>query len=419
MYALAFFALLAICFAYYMFRLHKHESFEDYVAHDAKEKTGKLDDRGGNSRDGRDTRAMKESQDTTENRESYSDDDDDDDAPVTNNDNNDTNDDNDDTNDNNDTRVTEDDAASLILAKLKPTDERGQPPKLKNQAKDKNKKSNNDDGYLTRVMVMRLFDALMKRKATHFEIDKYSKIRPESAIVKRLVEDFKLDRSMLDILPGPDSAPRNAVSSTKQQNDPVASTGSVDVVKTAHPEPGPAEKEKEKAPSQAPSQAQVPSQAPSQVPSQAQVQLDAVPSSTVEKNPAAASPSKSAESNEEVRPETRRTSSGITKTIESFASYMPYETIGGGDSGLSYSWKPLRGTASQNQTQLQTQLQPSDLLPPQPQFSAPNALPGAAARQDPGHLLGRICIDKDELDKRIHAITQELSTLQQLVSAYS
>jgi hypothetical protein len=215
------------------------------------------------------------------------------------------------------------------------------------------------NAYKTRVLVMRLFDTLLMRKASESEIEKYSAIVGEENIVKKIIRDYKVD----------DKAVAHAAASTETDsstNEPDANDGDDgSSVKGA--------------------------------PSQTRDQKDMTPDKE-QRSTSTSTPAKS--------------------QVESYADFLPFEEVNFVSTSSSAAGQKPNPLAK-----VRAILSSDDLLPGKSPSSSSTSTSVDAKHPvestSGGSSQSHITIDKNELRVRLEVISREVSKLSQLLATSS
>ncbi len=224
---------------------------------------------------------------------------------------------------------------------------------------DKKVASNDDDddttssAYKSRVLVMRLFNTLLMRKASESEIEKYSSIVGEENIVKQIIRDYKVDGK---------SVAKSVAKSVEKS---------------------------------------VEESAPEKTADDSSESFTTDPNSTVQVD---------AHTKGEKGTGTRQQGGKQETTVESYAGFLPFEEV----DFTSKSSSSNRTTRQTPLTKLQSVLTPAELLPSN--NSIDNAKDDDAKGKNDEDKDRIISIDKNELRARLDAISREVIKLNQLLS---
>jgi cbb3-type cytochrome oxidase subunit 3 len=322
----------------------------------------------------------------------------------------------------------------------------------------KSKASNDDDNmYRNRVLVMKLFDTLLLRKATHTEIEKYSGAGTESDIVKHIMTDYHVDGKKINLDGSESKKPRgeeeamqeppssesaDAKDGTSKDEEYAESNAESNVEEVTEPKENDDDRGGAKPSSSGSSNSNT--QDKKKV-SPKPAKDNSHPSNVLpskEKRTQISSERDHKEPDPEPEPEPKQQGKQAAKSVESFMDYMPYQSVDHGlkgdnltDRGPSTQGPPKMGMGATYYTRAApVAFTPQDLLPGAPRFQDPGAAAvptwGAdghgyqglfddATRASQARCNSSMTnrVSRADIESRLHQISSEVARLNDLLVA--
>lgn len=313
------------------------------------------------------------------------------------------------------------------------------------EASGEGKDQDEETLYRNRVLVMKLFDSLLLRKATHAEIEKYSGIGAESDIVRSIMTDYHIDGKKI-VADGAGVKESGAGSKSREAAEELAEGASpADGEEYAEDSESLQQKAETKADSaNSAADAAAKEVAGKEVPDKGVPERD-VPDKEAAKpsTPASASASASASSDKKSLTTTQKASQEQKEQqqqkeqprVESFADFMPYQSVrscqDGDDDLADRRSYPMQSKNASHVPAYYTRAKPvvfapQDLLPGAPRFQDRSAAPALPTWGADGSGYAGLYEDtaaaaktqqQSDLELRLKDLTAEVSRLSSLLTA--